>query len=321
MEKRRTEFGYSIDRTSFALLNQDGTVPSPSDWEDKHPKTGKVRKHKGGLVGKGGLYDVSGLAGKDLKVGVIYGTQEGEFTFASTAAKKNECTTAEMVKDLNTGLKTLEAQGIKLVAKVEGDFIKITDGEATPEAKLPFYAPIGFRGKLAIMLGIVGWVTSIEGKAFKDDFEKESGKSVDATSGRGQRCTIKDPDVIKGLNVTINLAGSDHYLEAMLTGDSYNEETDEYFLENNEPPAFAARYFSKQFEEGSNTKSSNTKMRVFCFPSCQITPSGSEASEGNIGNTEFTGSGSENKASNLPMRHHKGIAVSDYRKFVEKESA
>ncbi|PIE98630.1 MAG: hypothetical protein CR988_02395 [Treponema sp.] len=314
----KTEYGYSIDRMSFVLLNQDGSVPAPDDWDDTNPKTGEVRTHKGGLVGKGGLYDVSTLAGKDLKVSVIYGTKKGEFTFASTAVKKNECTTAEMVKDLNTGLKTLEVQGIKLSAKIFGDFIKITDAETAPDKKLPFFAPIGFRGKIPVMLGIIGWVSSLDGKSFKDDFEKESGKSVDATSGRGVRCSIKDPDTIKGLNLTINLAGSDLALQAMLTGDSYNEETDEYFFENNEAPAFAGRYFVRQFEEGTNTRSSNTKMRVFCFPSCQITPSGIEASEGNISNTELTGSCSENKVSNLPMKYSKGIAISDYRKFVEK---
>ncbi len=313
----KTEFNYSIELVEAALLNRDGTVPSPNDWSDTHPQTGEVRNHKGGLVGFTGTVDIDGWSGKDLKVGVRYGTKKGEFTFASTAVNKKACTVAEMVKDLNTGFATLTASGIKFEAKSENGYLKIIDKEAANENKLPFYAPVGFSGRLAERLGIVGWVSNPDIKSFKDDPEKESGKSVEATGGRGIRCSIKDPDTIKGINITIALAGQNSKFQAMLSGDTYNEETDEYYSENKEAPPFAARYFVRQFEEGTNTKSSNDKMRVFCFPSCQITPGGQEATEGNIAGLELSGSCSENKASNLQMKFHKGVSIADYKRFVE----
>ena len=320
MGKAKVEYGYSVERVEFALLNQDGTVPSPADWEDMHPITGKVRHHKGGLVGKSGAFDIDGWDEQARTVGVIYGRKEASFVLESTASDQKTVTVDDFIKDFNKNLEELAtSEGICLKAKKSGDNFAIEDCAVLPEEKLPFYAPIGFSGKLAELLGITGWVATNEAKSFKDDFEKEQGKSVDATSGRGVRCSIKDPDFIKGVNITISLAGLENKLIAMLTGNTYNEKTDEYYMDNKgNAPAFAVRYFCRQFEEGTHTKTSNNKMRVFIFPACQLTPSGSEAGEGTIAQIELSGSGGENTASALPMKFHKGIAMSDYKRFVEE---
>lgn len=320
MGKATAEYSYSVERVEFALLNQDGTVPSPTDWVDLHPITGKERAHKGSIVGKGGAFDVDGWDEAALTVAVVYGRKEASFVLACTASDKKTVTVEDFIKDFNTKFEELAtSDGIHLKAKKVGDNFAIEDCATAPEEKLPFYAPVGFQGKLAELLGITGWVATGEAKSFKDDFEKEQGKSVDATSGRGVRCSIKDPDFIKGVNITISLAGLENKLIAMLTGNTYNEKTDEYYMDNKgNAPAFAVRYFCRQFEGGTHTKTSNNKMRVFIFPSCQLTPSGSEAGEGTIAQVELSGSGGENTASALPMKFHKGIAMSDYKRFVEE---
>ena len=43
-----------------AHLNADKSWPSPNDWEDTNPQTGEVRKHRGGLVGKIGPFNIDG---------------------------------------------------------------------------------------------------------------------------------------------------------------------------------------------------------------------------------------------------------------------
>ena len=195
MEKKN-EYGYSIGKMEAAHLNADKSLPSPNDWEDTNPQTGEVRKHRGGLVGKIGPFNIDGWTGDDLKLTVLYGTKTETFTFASTAADKKVVSVADMAKDFNTAFTALEAKGIKLKAAkttvgadYDAEYLKITTKAA---GDLPFFAPIGFQGKLAELLGIVGYVSTKEAKSFKDDFDKESGKTVDATSGHGIRCTVKE---------------------------------------------------------------------------------------------------------------------------------
>ncbi|CEM60548.1 hypothetical protein TPHV1_10216 [Treponema phagedenis] len=50
MEERKPEYAYSVGITGFALLNRDGSYPTPNDWEHKD-KSGNKIKHKGGIVG------------------------------------------------------------------------------------------------------------------------------------------------------------------------------------------------------------------------------------------------------------------------------
>ncbi|MGP1577705.1 MAG: hypothetical protein ACTTH7_09565 [Treponema sp.] len=46
------------------------------DWEDENQTTGEKRKHKGGLVGKSGPFNLDGWSGDDLKIDVIYGKKK-----------------------------------------------------------------------------------------------------------------------------------------------------------------------------------------------------------------------------------------------------
>ncbi len=316
MAEKNTEYSYSIERVEFALLNHDKTVPFFRTWTDKHPVTGKKREHKGCLFSKKEPFNLKS-AGSSFNLGFYFGTERGKVSVISTAADETACTAEEMAADLNTALSG--HIGNYIIEAVDGRVV-IRDNE-DPALQKPFYMPFGFEGLLANLLGITGWVATKEAKNFKDDPEKEQGKSVDATSGRGVRCSIKDPDTIKGLNITVNLAGMENRLIAMLTGNTYNEETDEYYMDNKgDAPVFAARYYCRQFSEGSHTKSSNDKMRIFVFPSCQLTLSGSEAGEGTISSVELSGSAGENTASNLPMKFHKGISMADYMEFVESDS-
>ena len=165
MEKKN-EYGYSIGVMQAARLNIDKSLPTPNDWEDTNPQTGEVRKHKGGLVGKTGTFNIDGWTGDDLKMTVLYGTKAETFTFASTAADKKVVSVADMVKDFNTAFATLKPKGIKLKAAkttvgadYDAEYLKITTENAND---LPFFAPIGFQGKLAELLGIVGYVSTKE---------------------------------------------------------------------------------------------------------------------------------------------------------------
>lgn len=320
MEKK-TEFSYSIGKSDMVVLNADKSLPSPNDWDDTHPETGEVRHHRGGLVGKAGTFNIDGWTGDDLKLTAIYGTKTETFTFASTAADKKAVTVTELAKDFNTVFAGLKAKGIKLKAvktvvgsDYDAEYLKITT-EMVDD--LPFFAPIGFQGKLAEVLGIVGYISTKEAKSFKDEFEKESGKSVDSTSGYGIRCTVKEADKIKGINVTASFASLSNKVFALVTGNTYNEKTGELYYDNaGDPPLIAMRYFVKQFKEGSNTKSSFTKVKAVIFPSCQITPNGGDASENNFAVVELKGSASENKRSNLPMKFIKEIGLADYMQYI-----
>lgn len=319
--KKKSIFSYSIGKTALTLLNADKSLPSPYDWEDVHPETGAVRKHRGGLVGKAGTFNIDGWAAEDLKLICTYGAKEAEVNIVSTAANKKAVTVADFVKDFNTAFASLTGSGIKLKAAktavgadYDAEYLKITTEAA---GDLPFFAPIGFQGRLAALLGIVGWVTTKEAKSFKDDFEKESGKAVDATSGHGIRCSVKEADKIKGTNITASFATLPSSLFALVTGHTYNEKTGELYIDNaGNPPLIAMRYFVEQYEEGNNTKSSFTRVKAITFPSCQITPQGSEASEDAFGAAELQGSGGDNKRSDLPLKFIKEISSADYTAYV-----
>ena len=320
--KKETEFLYSVGMAGFALLNQDGTMPTPSNWKDVDNQ-GMERKHKGGLIGKSGTFDLTKLKDEDFDVGVLYGNKKASFKFVSTSADKTKASVAEIVKDLNsvfekTGIGSLKKEGIELKAEafeIEGvEYVKVYDSSL----KLPFYAPIGFSGLLPLLLGIVGYVITEEVKSVKSDFEKETGKSVDVTSGRGIRCVVKEADKIKGLNLTISLAGSNARILSLITGNRYNEIADEFFVENDgKTPTFAFLYFVKAFAKGENNESSFEKVKVVSFPSCQATLPGDNAQEGAFSTMELTASCSANKKSNLPMMFYKGVSIADYSNFVE----
>jgi hypothetical protein len=320
--KKETEFFYSVGIAGFALLNQDGTMPTPSNWKDVDNQ-GVERKHKGGLIGKSGTFDLTKLKDEDMDVGVIYGNKKTTFKFTSTSVDKTKASVTEIVKDLNTvfektGASSLKKEGIELKAEayeIDGvEYLKIYDSSL----KLPFYAPIGFSGLLPLMLGITGYILTEEVKSVKSDFEKESGKSVDVTSGRGIRCVVKEADKIKGLNLTISLAGQNTHILSMITGHRYNEKDDEFFIDNTgKVPTFSFFYFVKAFAKGENNESSFEKVKVVSFPSCQATLPGDNAQEGAFATMELQASASANKKSNLPMMFYKGVSLSDYSNYIE----
>lgn len=322
MKKKKPEYLYSIAQGGIALLNADMSVPSPNDWEDEHPETGEKRKHKGGLVGKPGPFNLDGLAGDDLQLDIIYGKKTATVDVVLTATDKKAVTATELVKDFNTAFATLTADGIKLKAAktvkgadYDAEYIKITDVETVNP--LPHFAPFGIRGKLADLIGLIGWVETEEMKSVKGDFEKESGKSVEATSGMGIRCTIKEPDTIKGVNLTLSLAAIDDSLLALITGSTYNEKTGETYFDNSgDPPLLAVRYFVQQYEGGKNQKGNFVKMKMVLYPSCRFSAPNEEAKESDMNTAELQGSGSENTRSNLPMKCTKTISLHEFRQFV-----
>ncbi|MEL3905572.1 MAG: hypothetical protein P1P65_00880 [Treponema sp.] len=322
MKKKKPEYLYSIAQGGVAILNADQSVPAPDDWEDENQTTGEKRKHKGGLVGKPGPFNLDGWVGDDLKLGIIYGKKTATVNVVLTAVDKKAVTATEIVKDLNTAFGTLTASDIKLKAikttkgaDYDAEYIKITDAETVNP--LPHFAPFGIRGKLADLIGLIGWVETEEMKSVKGDFEKEAGKSVDATSGLGIRCSIKEPDTIKGVNLTLSLAAIDDSLLALITGSTYNEKTGElYFDKTGDPPLVAVRYFVQQYEGGGNEKGNFVKMKMVLYPSCSFSAPNEEAKESDMNTAELQGSGSENKRSNLPMKCTKTISRHEFSQFV-----
>ena len=316
--KKDAMFLYSVGIAGFAVLNSDGTMPSPNDWTDED-SVGVKREHKGGIVGKSGTFDLSKISGDDLKIGIIFGPKKGEIVFTSTAPDKAKTTVEDLVKDFNEAFKTVKNDGITLKAEaieIDGNkHIKVTDSSK----KLPFYAPIGFSGLIPRIIGIQGYVLTEEVKSVKNDYEKEQGKSVDVTSGRGIRCVVKEADKIKGINLTISMAGQDASILSMITGSRYNEKTDELYIEGKaNPPSFAFIYFVKAFAKGENNESSFEKVKAVCFPSCQASMPGDNAQEGAFATIELQASSSQNKKSNLPLMFYKGVSVSEYSQYVEE---
>lgn len=335
-QKMETDFLYSVGLAGFALLNADGSFPTPCNWKDIDDK-GNEREHAGGIVCKGGPYDLSTIKEADEKtLHVLYGTKKESVTLElknpnstppSTPAGSNTFSinaikTDDMVVILNKAFASLKDKGIKLEAEkktIDGvDYLKIYDAEENAKKKLPFYAPFGFSGLIANILGIRGYIITEEVKSVKHDFDKEQGKSVDITSGRGIRCVVKEADKIKGLNLTISMAGQNIKILSMITGSRYNEKADEFFAEGVEKvPTFAFIYFVKAFAKGENNEGSFEKVKAVCFPSCQATLPGDNAQEGAFSTVELQVSASINKSSNLPLTFNKGISVNNYSTYVE----
>ena len=317
--KNETDFLYSVGMAGFALLNSDGSVPSPQDWKDVDNQ-GVERKHQGGIIGRGGTFDISKVASSDCYIDIMFGTKKTKTLFSSGASDKRKANVREMVRDLNTCFNNVRSEGITLKAEVftvEGEErIRIYDDSS----KLPYYAPIGLKGIIPSILGIQGFILTEDVKSVKMDFEKEAGKSVDITSGRGIRCVVKEADKIKGLNLTISMAGQNSKILSVITGHRYNEKSDEFFVDGaSKPPAFAFIYFVKAFSKGENSEASFEKVKAVCFPSCQATLPGDSAQEGAFSTVELQASASTNKKSNLPLMFYKGISTIDYTNYVEKE--
>lgn len=319
---KKNQYSYSIGLTEFARLNADKSFPTPNDWTDADSTTGEVRNHKGGIVGKSGTFNLNAWTEDDLTVGIRYGTKNANITLnISTAVNSKAVTVDELVSFFNTAFATVEDDSIKLTASAttvgadyDAEYLKITTSAGTT---VPFFMPIGFSGRLAELLGITGWVSTKEAKSFRDDFEKEASTSVDATSGHGVRCSIKEPEKIKGINLTASFASMSNKLYAMITGHSYNEETGELYIDNEgDPPLVAVRYFVEQYEGDDNVKGSFSRVKSIIFPTCQFTPTGNEAGEGAFAVEELTGSGSANKRSNLPLKFVKEIGLADYTQYI-----
>ena len=330
-QKMETDFLYSVGLAGFALLNADGSFPSPCDWVDTDDK-GAKREHLGGIVFKEmPTYNLSALTSdEDCKLHILYGAMKESVKFKlvegtggeANVKDKKAVTLAEIKKIFGGIVNAFKEKGINIkVETIEEEdvkYVKIIDGETDAKTKLPFYAPFGFSGPLASILGIRGYIISEEVKSVKHDFDKEQGKSVDVTSGRGIRCVVKEADKIKGLNLTISMAGQNTKLLSMITGNRYNEKADEFFVEGVEKvPTFAFVYFVKAFAKGENNEGSFEKVKVVCYPSCQTTLPGDNAQEGAFSTLELQASASQNKRSNLPLTFNKGISINNYSTYVE----
>ncbi len=313
-------FLYSVGLAGFALLNGNGTMPTASkQWVDVG-LDGSERLHYGGLISKSGTFNFSKLAGDDLKIGLLLGNKRAETTVTITATNKANVTIDELEAMLKPAIEATAVKNAGLNLKVDKvsysgqDFVRIYEASNS----LPFYTPIGLSGIIPQLTGLQGYVYTQEVKSVKTDFDKEAGKSVDVTSGQGIRCVVKEADKIKGLNLTISMAGTDMNILSMITGNRFNHKTDEFFIEGKpNTPSFAFIYFVKAFSKGENNESSFEKVKVVCYPSCQAALPGDNAQEGAFATTELSASGSQNKASALPLMFYKGVPYADYNNFVE----
>lgn len=317
---KETSFLYSVGLAGFAKLNWDGSFPMAREsWQDDFTHLSSTeRTHQGGIFSNPAPYDLNDLTSDDYKMGVRFGNKRFEVNVSLSASNKKQVTREELCNALNNAISSINYMGFRLQADNmqdgENKFVRIKE----KSNNIPFFTPIGFTGKFAERVGIQGYIFTEEVKSVKTDFEKESGKSVDVTSGRGIRCVVKEVDKIKGVNLTISMAGQNVPILAMITGAPYDEKNDLLFVKDNpNPPLFAFFYFVKAFSKGENNESSFEKVKVVCFPSCQATLPGDNAQEGAFGTMEITASGSQNKKSRLPLMFYKGLSVDDYKKFVD----
>ena len=314
----KTQFLYSVGLAGFALLNEDGSMPTACDWKDVD-NVGNETTHTGGIIGKAGPFDVSKVDSDNSFIDVFIGNNLISKTFFNKGSHPDKITLDEVIKELNDStLKYSIQKGYNLVAdkvKINGiDHLRISN----KDGKIPFYTPIGLHGVIPQILGVQGYLFTEEVKSVKSDFEKESGKSVDVTSGKGIRCVVKEADKIKGLNLTISMAGSDLNILSMITGHKFNVKEDSFFVETgNKAPTFAFIYFVKAFEKGENNESSFTKAKAVMFPSCQATLPGDNAQEGAFATMELQASCSANKQSKLPMMFYKGVDLKSYSSYIE----
>lgn len=314
-------YNYSVEKGEFALLNKDGTYPSPSDWTHTKRKTGVVVTHKGGLIGGVGPFDVSGLTGADLQITPIYGAAviAPVTVNLSAVVDDNAATLTEIRAALTTALAALNFTVSATTVGVDYDavYLKIVD-KVVDASKLPWYAPFGFSGKLAEILGIVGWVQTGDLKSSGVEPETATGDSVTQTAGTGTKCTIKEPDTVTGKTLTLSLASDVDAIRAMILGDDYDPTTGTYFDRESgvEAPVFAYRTWIRRYAAGDNVKAAQSEMMVRSFPSCSATPGGTTDEEAAFSTTEITASCASNSKSAMPSEFSQKISVTAYKTFV-----
>jgi len=314
-------YNYSVEKGEFALLNKDGTYPSPSDWTHTKRKTGEVVNHKGGLICGTGPFDLSGLAGDDLKITPIYGAQVlAPVTVNLTSVVSKAATTVtEIQTALALALTALNFTVSKTTVGVDYDavYLKIVD-KIVDGSKLPWYAPFGCSGRMAEILGVVGWVQTGDLRSSGVEPDTTTGDSVTQTSGTGTKCTIKEPDQVTGKTLTLSLASDIDAIRAMILGDEYDPTTGTYFDRDNdvEAPVFAYRTWIRRYAEGDNVKAGQSEMMVRSFPACSATPGGTTDEEATFSTTEITASCASNSKSAMPSEFSQKITVTAYKTFV-----
>ena len=313
------KFNYSVARAEFALLNADGSFPTPGDWTHTKRKGGVV-SHKGGLIGGTGPWDLSALTGDDLKLIPVYGNQVLPAVTVSltNAASKAAVTATELASSLNTALTGLNFQAsvCTVGADYAAAYLKVVDKAST---KLPWYAPFGLQGKIAEIAGIVGWRTTKNLKSSQAEPNTETGDTVTATSGRGNRCSIKEPDVITGKKLTISLAANEEEILAMIFGDDFDVNSGMYFERDTgvTAPTFCYRVWIARYPEGSNVKSSQSEMLVRAFPSCSGIPGSVTDEEGAFATLEITADAAANSRSTMTSEVRNIVSITDYKNNVE----
>ena len=313
----KANYLYSVGLACITALNPDGSFPTACDWDWTFEDNSK-KNYKGGIIGKAGPFNVSNDTVEEKTIEVRVGLQNASFVFESTAQDKKKATVEEIVKDLNTNFKKIENKEIFLKAIVENVMdrkcVKVISTKP-----LPFYTPISFSGTIASILGLHGYILTEEVKSVKHDFEKEQGKSVDITSGHGIRCSIKEADKIKGINLTFNLAGENLKILSTISGYDYNSNTEGFFYDKEGgTPSFAFIYFVKAFKKGENNEDSFEKIKVVCYPCCQASIPGGNAQEGAFSEMEIQAFCSRNAKTELPIMFHQTLPIADYNKYVKK---
>jgi len=317
------KYSYSVERAEFALLNKDGSLPTPKDWTHTVRKTGVSVSHRGGIIGGVGPWDFSALTGDDLKVSLIYGKDTiGPVTleFDETPTTGNvvdsaAVTAAELAAILGAAFTTqLTASVTTVGSDYSAAYLKLID-----KGTLPWYAPFGFRGKVAEMAEIVGWMSTGELKSSSAEPNVETGETVTATSGKGVRCSIKEPDTVTGKKLTISLAADEEEILSMIYGDDFDPSTGEYFERDAsaEAPTFAYRAWIRRYPSGDNVKTSQDEMKVRVFPSCSGTPGSSTDEESTFAAIEISADCASNSRSTLPSEHRKTISVTNFQNYVE----
>ena len=315
----KADYLYSVGLACIARLNSDGSFPTACDWEWVM-ENGEVKKFKGGIIGKAskdGTFDLDVLHTNERTIKIQVGLTNVECVFEGTSANKKKATIEEIVKDLNTAFKKVEVANVFLKAEVaevmHNECIRVFSTKP-----LPFYTPINLQGYLPNLFGLNGYILTEEVKSVKHDFEKEQGKSVDITSGHGIRCSIKEADKIKGINLTFNLAGEDLKLLSTISGYNYNNETDGFFYDKEGgTPNFAFIYFVKAFKKGENNEGSFDKVKVVCYPCCQASMPGGNAQEGAFAEMEIQAFCSRNAKSELPIMFHQTLSIGEYNKYIK----
>ena len=310
---------YSVGIAGFARLNTDGSLPTPTSWTFKSAK-GESFAHVGGLLGRTDALDAKILNDASRnKIYLTYGTKRCVTDFKMSSSSSSY-SISNVVDSLNATLQKAEVTnaGISLRAEVKNiqdkPYLRIYDSTN----KLPYYAPIGVVGYIPSYLGLGSYIVSEDVKSIKTDFEKESGKSVDITSGRGIRCVVKETDKIKGINLTINSAAVDRKILSLITGQTYDMTEDSFFVDTSiKAPSFAFTCFIKAFLQGENNESSFEKIKFVCYPCCQTTLPGESLTEGAFSTMELQAFCSKNNADNLPIMFYRDIPLDDYRKFIE----